>query len=97
MPISRYARSPRLDLGAQFGTSRAVEAIRAAIKTNRIGFKTIVVRGAERLDTMAGTIYGDARYWWVLAAASDIGWGLQVPNGTLINVPDLGSISQIVG
>lgn len=97
MPISRYARAPRLDLGNQFGTSLAATAIRAAIKSNRIGFKQIIVRGAERLDTLAGTIYGDARYWWILAAASDIGWGLQVPPGTLITVPDLGSIAQIVG
>lgn len=96
MSFSRYNRSPKLDLGAQYGTSRAAEAIRAAIKGNKIHFKIIVVRGAERLDTLAGSIYGDARYWWVLAAASNIGWGLQIPAGTMINVPELGAISQIV-
>ena len=55
----------------------------------------IVATGADRLDTLAGTIYGDARYWWVLAAASDIGWCLQIPPGTLINIIDLRLVEEI--
>lgn len=97
MPFSRYSRSPRLDLGAQMGTSEAAAVIRSAIKNGTITFSQIVVRGAERLDTIAGDVYGDSRYWWILAASSDIGWGLQVPVGTLINVPSLGDIAQLVG
>lgn len=97
MTLSRYSRAPRLDLGAQMGTSEAAAVIRSAIKNGTITFNQIVVRGAERLDTIAGDVYGDSRYWWILAAASDIGWGLQVPVGTLINVPALGDIAQLVG
>lgn len=97
MPFSRYTRSPKLDLGAQFGTSIAASAIRLAIKNGQLPVKTILVRGAERLDTLAGSIYGDARYWWILAASSDIGWGLQIPPGTLIKVPDLGDVVKLVG
>lgn len=96
MPFSRYTRSPKLDLGAQYGTSRAAETIRSAVKDGRIHVKQIVVRGAERLDTIAGSVYGDGRYWWVLAAASDIGWGLQIPAGTIINVPELAAVAQLV-
>lgn len=96
MAFSRYARTSRLDLGAQYGTSQAIIVIRQAIKNNRLSCSTMVLRGAERLDTLAGAIYGDARYWWVLAAASDIGWGLQVPSGTIIKIPDLGSVAQLV-
>jgi hypothetical protein len=96
MAFSRYARTPRLDLGSQLGTSRAVESIRSAIKDGRLPYEQIVVRGAERLDTLAGSVYGDSRYWWVLAAASDIGWGLQIPVGTVINIPDLSAIAQLV-
>ncbi len=97
MALSRYARTPRLDLGAQFGTSVAIQNIRTAIKNNQLPVKTTVIRGLERLDTIAGSVYGDSRYWWILAAASDIGWGMQVPVGTIIKIPDLGTVLKIVG
>lgn len=50
--------------------------------------------GDDRLDTLAGSIYGNAKYWWILAAASDIGWGLQAPPGTVLNIIDLESLAQ---
>lgn len=98
MPFSRYSRTPILDLGAQYGTSRSIEAIRKGLATNQIRIsREITVRGAERLDTIAGVVYGDARYWWILAAASDIGWGMQVPPGTIVKVPLLGDVAALVG
>lgn len=97
MPFSRYSRSPVLNYGAQYGTSRAREAIQKAIANGQITTQSLVVRGVERLDTLAGSIYGDGRYWWVLAAASNIGWGMQVPPGTVINVPDLSSVAALIG
>jgi len=96
MTFSRYARSPRLDFGAQFGTSVATQTIRAAVADGRLSIQMMTVRGAERLDTIAGAVYGDSRYWWILAAASDIGWGLQVPPGTIIKIPDLNDVSSLV-
>jgi len=86
---SRYARAPVLGLGAQFGTSRAVAAIRAAIRTGALRCEETTLRGADRLDTLAGSVYGDGRYWWILAAASDVGWGLQCPPGTIVKIPPL--------
>lgn len=97
MAISRYSRTQLLDLGNQQGTSFAIQTIRKAIKAGSLPVRTIVLRGAERLDTIAGDVYGDGRLWWVLAASSDIGWGLQVPPGTIINIPDIGAISAIIG
>lgn len=96
MAFSRYSRAPILSLGTQFGTSRATTVIRNAIKNNQLSYKEIVLRGAERLDTISGSVYGDGRYWWILAAASDIGWGMQVPPGTIIKIPDLAAVSQLV-
>ena len=97
MAVSRYRRSPILDFGRQFGTGRAHEVIRAAIKAGTLSFEALTLREAQRLDHLAGVKYGNGRYWWVIAAASDIGWGLQVPPGTYIRVPDLEQVLRLVG
>lgn len=97
MAFSRHARTPVLNYGAQYGTGRAREAIQAAVASGQIVVRSMVVRGRERLDTIAGEVYGDGRYWWILAAASNIGWGMQVPPGTLIKVPALADVAAIVG
>ncbi len=97
MAFSRYSRAPLLDLGAQFGTSFAIQTIREAVKSGALPVKTVVLRGAERLDTVAGNVYGDGRYWWVLAATSNIGWGMQAPPGTIIKIPDLSAVASLVG
>jgi hypothetical protein len=96
--FSRYRSSPKLSLGYQYGTSRAVAAVRAAIQDGSIPIvESITLSENQRLDHLAALYYNDSRFWWVLAAASDIGWGLQVPPGTIINVPDINAVSSIVG
>jgi hypothetical protein len=97
MSFSRYSRAPLLKLGEQFGTSGAITTIRQALANGTIKYREVTLRGVERLDTLAGSIYGDGRYWWVLAAASDIGWGLQIPAGTIIKIPDINDIAALVG
>jgi hypothetical protein len=96
--FSRYRSAPKLDLGAQYGTSDSIAAVRNAINLGVIPIKnTVVISGGQRLDHLAAIYYKDARYWWVLAAASDIGWGLQVPPGTVINIPDINAVATIIG
>lgn len=95
--ISRMSRAPVLGLGTQYGTCRAREAIQSALASGQLSARPMVLRGRERLDTVAGAVYGDGRYWWVLAATSGIGWGLQVPAGTVINVVDLADVASLVG
>ncbi len=98
MAFSRYTRTSILNFGAQFGTAQAVSVIRTAIANGTINKGAqIVLQGAERLDTLAGAHYGDAGYWWVIAAASNIGWGLQVPPGTVLYLPNLDDIAGLVG
>lgn len=97
MARSRYIGDPRIDLGQQLGTAEATLALRSAVKTGQINIvDRIIATGSDRLDTLSGTIYGDARYWWVLAIASGIGWGLQVPAGTVINVISLEDVNTYV-
>ena len=95
MAIRRYTRSAKLALGTRYGTSDSILKIRQSISLGAIPFKTIVTSQGQRLDTIAGREYGDATLWWVIAAASDIGWSPQVPFGTILRVPtSLTSIAQ---
>lgn len=95
--FSRYNRTPILRMGEQYGTSETITVIRNSIKNGVLRTNETVMHEAQRLDTLAGQFYGDGRLWWVLAAASDIGWGLQVPPGTIIKVPDLQDVANLVG
>ena len=98
MTIRRYTRSPILAGGRQYGTSLAINVIKQAVDANAIKVRVITLQGAERLDTIAGRTYGDASLWWIIAAASGIGWALQCPPGTRLVIPsDLSQISDIVG
>ena len=96
--LKRYTRSPLLLNGTTRGTGRGGIAIYLAAKNGSIQSTTRQLREGERLDTIAGVVYGDAGLWWVIAAASGIGWGLQVPAGVVLTIPtDLNQVSLFVG
>jgi hypothetical protein len=98
MAFSRYTRDNLRFDGKGMRTASAVAALRKGIAIGTIPIvNKFTITQADRLDTLAGEIYGEARYWWVLAAASDVGWGLQVPPDTVIRVPDLKSVERIIG
>lgn len=98
MPISRYSRNSIIAGGARYGTSNAGKVIQRAVQNNLITVKRVVLPDGNRLDTIAGIEYGDATLWWVIAAASKIGWSLQVPPGTVITIPtNLSQIALLVG
>jgi len=97
MATSRYTTDARINLGKQLGTADNVLLLKKAVKNGVIPIiRTIIATGDDRLDTLAGSFYGDGRYWWVLAAASGIGWRLQVPPGTIINVVRLSDVEMLV-
>ena len=98
MPFSRYSRTPLIKGGTKIGTNRSALAIRRSVELGNITYTTYTAKEDERLDTISGRFYGNAKYWWVIAAASGIGWGLQVPPGTRLVIPeDLSVIEQMVG
>lgn len=98
MSFSRYQRDKLQYDGKGLSAARGLERIRRAISNGSLPIvRVFTTTDADRLDTIAGSIYGDGRYWWVVAAASNIGWGLQVPPGTIINIVDLSDVENLVG
>ena len=96
MSTSRYQNDDQISYGNQLATPRLVYAIRESIRDGSIPVvRQLIATGSDRLDTLAGTLYGDAKYWWVLAAASNIGWGLQIPPGTVVNVIRLADVNGL--
>ena len=97
MALSRYSFSQGLESGKGIGSSTNMSQITAAVETGAIICSTYVLEEGERLDVIAGRIYGDSKYWWIIAAASNIGWALQVPPGTLLRIPrELDQIMSII-
>jgi len=97
MAISRYTVTPKLNFGSQYGTSSSVANIREAIQNGTIQTRTIFLQEVIRLDVLAGQYYGDARYYWLISAASGIGWSLQIPPNTQIVIPDLEQSLRLLG
>ena len=98
MATSRYAFTPLIRAGKQYATSMTSVKIRRAIEAGTLEYNVHVTSEGQRLDGLAGRFYGDGSLWWVLAAASGIGWGLQVPPGVVLTIPtDLAQISLIAG
>lgn len=93
MPTSRLKNDSILfdeKRKAFFGRPDYVQKVRNGINNGSIAIvETIVLTEEQRLDIIAGQKYGDGRYWWILAIASAIGYGLQVPPGTVILVPSI--------
>ena len=97
MSFSRYSNDPLIRNGRSYGTPRGVNDIRQAMRQGLISVQARVFSSDERLDIIAGQEYGDSSLWWIIAAASNIGWGLQVPAGTQINIPtDIQQIADLV-
>ena len=97
MTLRRYNRTRTFGLNFRYGTSFAIPAIRENIQNGNIRVTELVLQERERLDILAGQNYGDGRLWWIIAAASDIGWGMQPPPGTRILIPNLEDVSRYVG
>jgi hypothetical protein len=87
MSIGRYNFVKKIRGGKYFGTSYASTIIFNGVERGLIDYTTIELKEKQRLDHLAGVVYNDSSYWWVIAAASGVGWGLQVPAGTVIRIP----------
>lgn len=98
MAIRRYARTPRIRGRRQYGTSLTTIALYNAVERGQVSFDIHILQEGERLDTIAGERYGDGRLWWIIAAASGIGWAAQCPPGTRLRIPrQLAEVSEVTG
>lgn len=90
MAFSRYFFSKSIQNNGEsiIQTNLFSSKVFQAVQNGQIGFDTKILEEGERLDTIAFLVYGDSSYWWVIAAASGIGWPLQVPPGTYLYIPN---------
>jgi hypothetical protein len=93
MGLGRYDNLRKIKSGKMYASSTAHVNIYKACLDGRISFTRKTMVEGERLDILAGKFYGNGGLWWVIAAASGIGWGLQAPPGTNLRIPT--DISQI--
>lgn len=94
--LRRYSKTKVIGLNYRYGTSELIPLIRKNMVLGNITYIEYILEENERLDILAGKFYGDGSLYWILAAASDIGFALQVPPGTLIKVPNLEDITRYV-
>ena len=87
MAISRYYTSN----GQQYNMS---SLIYQAVQSEQIDYDIKISTLGDRLDHIAYSQYKNANYWWVIAAASGIGWWLQIPADVVLYIPK--NIDQII-
>lgn len=61
--------------------------IRKAVLNDDLNYIIINKKEGIKLDFYASKYYGDAGLWWIIAAASGIGWWLQIPAGVQLFIP----------
>jgi hypothetical protein len=97
MAVSRYQKDTIIGAPKRLSTAAAVLRIRQSVTAGLIPTRELVTVEGQRLDHLAGNLLGDGRLWWVLAATSNIGWGLQIPPGTRLLIPtDISTVMELV-
>ena len=90
----RYTYASPINSGEGKSNPKISSKIYLGVTQGRIQFKAMKLKRAQRLDHLSAEFYGNSKYWWIIAAASGIGWGLQVPEGTIIRIPQ--NLAQIL-
>ena len=99
MAFSRHAFKRKIGSGAKviFATNKCSSRIHRAIISRALPYDSYVMQEGERLDIIALRRYKNPDYWWIIAAASGIGWWMQCPPGTLLAIPlDIRQIERLL-
>ena len=95
--MRRYNRDQQI-AGRKLQTAKAVNNLRRAQQFGLIKTFTVVITESKRLDHLAEEYLGSSQDWWILAALSGIGWGMQIPPGTIIHIPkSISTVQSLVG
>ena len=95
--MNRYRSDRRIRGGKLLATNTSIRNIRNGIRSGRIKTRFVRTKEGERLDIIAAKYLGDARLWWIVAACSGVGWAMQVPPGTVLNIPvNIAEISALI-
>ena len=95
--MRRYKRDQRIG-GGLLQTAQSVTVLRRAKEFGLLSLRKVVLTQSKRLDHIAYEELGDPHAWWIIAALSDIGWGMQLPPGTILYLPNnLSTINALVG
>jgi len=86
--MRRYGNSSVIRGGMALGSLNNIDTIRTLVVSGQLSVTQYILKEGERLDHVAGKFLGDSSLWWAIAAASGIGWGMQCPPGTVLNVPN---------
>ena len=95
--MRRYKRDQRI-AGGLLQTAQSVTVLRRAKELGLLPTRVMVLRQSQRLDHIAHKELGDPHAWWIIAALSNIGWGMQVPPGTILYLPiTMNTVQALVG
>ena len=70
--------------------------IRDEVEAGTVSTSVYVLKSGERLDILADKFYGDGKLWWIIAAASGVGWWLQATPGTILRIPEFEDIEGYI-
>lgn len=95
--MRRYKRDQRIG-GGILQSAQSVAVLRRARDFGLLNLREVILKESQRLDHIAFKELGDPHAWWIIAALSDIGWGMQLPAGTILKIPlNLQVIQSLVG
>ncbi len=100
MAMSRHAFKRKIVTGGKtiFATNKCSTKIHRAVINFVLPVDRVILQAGERLDVIALKRYQNSDYWWIIAAASGIGWNLQVPPGTILAIPrDVNQVFAYIG
>jgi hypothetical protein len=85
--IKTYSSDLVLGQRPRYATANICSKVFNDCKSGKLVTETILFNEGDRLDHLSQKYYGNGLDWWVIAAASGLGWWLQVNPGTEIIIP----------
>ena len=71
----------------KYATNDLCTTIYNDCRSGKVKTEQITFNEGDRLDYLAQKYYNNGLDWWIIAAASGIGWWLQINPGTIITIP----------